>query len=186
MLICSLGTLFNADAGDPIDENIYGSHPIYLDTRYYKHDSETGKQVFVSDATDPKETYTSYTHGVFMRNAHPLEILLRDQSLAWRGLGGTIDLYFYAGPSAKDVMKSYQLSTVGLPAMQQYWSLGFHQCRWGYTSWKELQYVVDQFARADIPLETIWGECLTFSPYRTNTRWVMVYRRGISDMNSRH
>ena len=94
-----------------------------------------------------------------MRNAHPLEILLRDQSLTWRGLGGAIDLYFYAGPSAKDVMTSYQTSTVGLPAMQQYWSLGFHQCRWGYTSWKDLQYVVDQFAKANIPLETIWGEC---------------------------
>ena len=100
-----------------------------------------------------------------MRNAHPLEILLRDQSLTWRGLGGTIDLYFYAGPSAKDVMRSYQTSTVGLPAMQQYWSLGFHQCRWGYTGWRDLQRVVDQFAKANIPLETIWGEWPYLPPH---------------------
>ena len=155
----SPGTLFNADAGDPIDENIYGSHPIYLDTRYHEYDPETKEEAYVSEPTDPSKTYMSYTHGVFMRNAHALEVLLRDQSLTWRGLGGTIDLYFYAGPTAKDVMKSYQTSTVGLPAMQQYWSLGFHQCRWGYTGWKDLQKVVDQFAKANIPLETVWGKC---------------------------
>lgn len=154
----STGTLFNADIGDPLNENLYGSHPIYLDTRYYVQDSATGKLVYVPAAADRGENYTSYTHGVFMRNAHGLEVLLRDQYLTWRGLGGTIDLYFYAGPSAKDVMRSYQTSTVGLPAMQQYWSLGFHQCRWGYTGWKDLQYVIDQFEKANIPLETIWGE----------------------------
>ena len=159
MLTSLPGTLFNADAGDPIDENIYGSHPVYLETRYYKYDTETGDEdEYIHKTSNPDDTYVSYTHGVFMRNAHPLEVLLRDRSLTWRGLGGTIDLYFYAGPTAKDVMRSYQTSAVGLPAMQQYWTLGFHQCRWGYTGWKDLQHVVDQFAKANIPLETIWGK----------------------------
>lgn len=158
MLTHFTGTLFNADVADPIDENIYGSHPFYLDTRYYKQDPKTGKEEYVSETSNTSETYKSYTHGVFMRNAHPLEVLLRDNSLTWRGLGGTIDLYFYAGPSTKDVIRSYQTSTVGLPALQQYWSLGFHQCRWGYTGWKDLQRVVEQFAKANIPLETVWGE----------------------------
>jgi alpha-glucosidase len=149
--------MFNADIADPIDENLYGTHPIYLDTRYYHRDS-TGELRYVPAATNRSETYTSYTHGVFMRNAHPLEVLLRDESLTWRGLGGTVDMYFYSGPTAKDVMTSYQASTVGFPAMQQYWTLGFHQCRWGYTGWRDLQRVVDELAKADIPLETIWGK----------------------------
>lgn len=121
-------------------------------------DPETGKQVYTRDAKDANEKYASYTHGVFLRNAHPLEVLLRDEKLVWRGLGGTLDFYFYSGPTAKDVIRQYQTSTIGLPAMQQYWSLGFHQCRWGYSGWQELQKVVDEMAKANIPLETIWGK----------------------------
>src|SRR5690606_28455507 len=71
--------------------------------------------------------------------------------------------YFYSGPKAEDVIKSYQQTTIGLPAMQQYWTLGYHQCRWGYESWAVLQDVVDNFAKFEIPLETIWGRCQTLS-----------------------
>jgi alpha-glucosidase len=102
--------------------------------------------------------YKSYTHGVFNRNAHAQEVLLRPSNITWRALGGTIDLYFYSGPDAETLIKSYQDSMVGYPAMQQYWSLGYHQCRWGYQNWTVLQEVVDNFANANIPLETIWSE----------------------------
>ncbi len=93
-----------------------------------------------------------------MRNAHAHEVLLRPSNITWRTLGGNIDLYFYAGPTAKDVTSSYQQSTVGLPAMQQYFAFGYHQCRWGYQNWTVLQEVVDNFKKFDIPLETIWSE----------------------------
>lgn len=81
-------------------------------------------------------------------------------------MGGTIDLYFYSGPSATDVIQSYQTSTVGLPAMQQYWTLGFHQCRWGYENWTVVQEVVDNFAKSSIPLETIWTDIDYMNQYR--------------------
>lgn len=41
--------------------------------------------------------------------------------------------------------------------MQQYWTFGFHQCRWGYQNWSVVQDVVDNFAKNEIPLETIWS-----------------------------
>ncbi|WQF87535.1 Putative glycoside hydrolase family 31, galactose mutarotase-like domain superfamily [Colletotrichum destructivum] len=159
-------TLYAADVGDPIDGNIYGSHPIYLDTRYYQVNSDSKEAVYVANATDKNAEYTSYTHGVFLRNSHAQEILLRESNITWRGLGGTIDLYFYAGPTADAVMKSYQKTTVGLPAMQQYWTFGFHQCRWGYTSWDNLQEVADDFAKFKIPLETIWADIDYMNQYR--------------------
>ena len=95
---------------------------------------------------------------MFLRNAHAQEVLLKPEGITWRALGGNIDLYFYNGPSATDVIASYQHSAVGLPALQQYWTLGYHQCRWGYENWTVMQEVVDNFARFEIPLETIWGE----------------------------
>jgi alpha-glucosidase len=142
-----------------VDQNIYGVHPVYLDTRYFTTDQKTKKPVYVATdkAFDFESEYTSYTHGVYLRNAHAQEVLLRSSKLTWRALGGTIDLFIYAGPTADATIRSYQESAVGLPAMQPYYAFGFHQCRWGYTGWEDLQEVVDNFAKFDIPLETIWG-----------------------------
>jgi alpha-glucosidase len=145
---------------DKIDANIYGSHPVYLDTRYFTTDS-SGKLAYAPHATDKSAKYVSYTHGVFLRNAHAQEVLLRPSGITWRTLGGSIDQYFYCGPTGNDVIKSYQKTSTGLAAMNQYWTLGFHQCRWGYESWDALQEVVDNFAKFEIPLETIWSELTT-------------------------
>lgn len=156
-MLITTGTLYAADVADKIDANLYGSHPIYLDTRYFTAD-DSGKLTYAPQATDKTAKYVSYTHGVFLRNAHAQEVLLRPSGITWRTLGGSIDLYFYSGPTAKDVITSYQKTATGLPALQQYWTLGFHQCRWGYESWDALQEVVDNFAKFEIPLETIWSE----------------------------
>jgi len=40
--------------------------------------------------------------------------------------------------------------------MQQYFTFGYHQCRWGYANWSVLQEVVDNYQRFGIPLENIW------------------------------
>jgi alpha-glucosidase len=149
-------TLYAADVGDPIDFNLYGDHPFYLDTRYYEVDESTGNLTYAANATNASAQYVSYSHGVYMRNSHGQELLMRPSNITWRTLGGNIDLYFYAGPTQDKVTKSYQISTIGLPAMQQYYGFGYHQCRWGYKNWSELQDVVDSFARFGIPLETIW------------------------------
>ena len=148
-------TMYNADVGDIIDVNIYGTHPIYYDTRYYEADTMT----YVPwNQTTLDKTYKSLTHGVYYRNAHAHEILLRDDGITWRTLGGNIDLYFYAGPTVEQVAKSYQASAIGYPAMQQYFTFGYHQCRWGYNNWSMLQDVVDSFERFQIPLENIWTD----------------------------
>ena len=137
--------------------NIYGTHPFYLDTRYYEVDSKQGTYTLLTtNETDQSKEYTSFSHGVFLRNAHGQEVLLRPEGITWRTLGGSIDLYFYSGPTQADVTKSYQTSTVGLPTMQQYYTFGYHQCRWGYQNWSVMADVVSSFAKFQIPLETIW------------------------------
>ena len=108
-------------------------------------------------ATDRTTSYVSYTHGVFLRNAHAQEVLLTSEGITWRTLGGSIDLYFFSGPTADAVIQSYQRTAIGFPAAQQYWTLGFHQCRWGYENWTVVQDVVENFARFEIPLEAIWS-----------------------------
>ncbi|KAF2713564.1 glycoside hydrolase family 31 protein [Pleomassaria siparia CBS 279.74] len=172
-------TIFAADVGDPIDYNIYGSHPFYLDTRYFEKDGN-GKRSLVKNSIidergysgkrSPSNTsYESYSHGVYLRNAHPQEVLLRPDSITWRTLGGSIDLIFFDGPTQPEVTKQFQVSTIGLPAMQMYWGFGYHQCRWGYANWTELRGIVQSFRDFDIPLETIWVDIDYMDQYRDFT-----------------
>ncbi|KAK9241386.1 glycosyl hydrolases family 31-domain-containing protein [Lipomyces kononenkoae] len=139
-------TLYANDAGDPIDGNIYGVHPVYVDQRY--------------------DTNTS--HGVYVRNSHAQEVLVRDESLTWRLLGGTLDMYFFTGPTVKEVITQY-VSTIGLPNLIPYWSLGYHQCRWGYHTSDMLGEVVENFRKFDIPLETIWTDIDYMDSYKDFT-----------------
>lgn len=136
--------------------NIYGSHPFYLDTRYYEVDAQGTHTLVSSSAADQSKDYVSYSHGVFLRNAHGQEILTGTDKLTWRTIGGSIDLTFYSGPTQPEVTSNYQISTVGLPAMQQYYTFGFHQCRWGYQNWSVVEDVVANFEKFQIPLENIW------------------------------
>ncbi|KAK5937080.1 hypothetical protein PMZ80_010620 [Knufia obscura] len=151
-------TIYAADAGDPVDANIYGSHPFYLETRYYDVDPDNS-----SNETPAKHMSTS--HGVYLRNAHAQEVLMHETNVTWRTLGGDIDLYFFSGPTQPEVTSQY-LHQIGLPVMQQYWTLGFHQCRWGYENWSMTEEVVDNFGKFEIPLETIWNDIDYMKGYR--------------------
>lgn len=124
-------TIYAADVGDPIDTNLYGSHPFYLQTRYYQS-GQDGLSNIVTEELDVDSAtgnYTSYTNGVFLRNAHGQEVLLNANNITWRTIGGSLDFYFFSGPTQPEVTQQY-LDVVGRPTMQQYWGFGYHQCRW--------------------------------------------------------
>lgn len=159
-------TAYGSDKGNPIDSNLYGSHPFYLDTRYFEQSKNGTLTPVKTSEADPKKEYKSFSHGVFLRNAHGLEVITQPQNLTWRTLGGSVDLTFYSGPSQAEVTKNYQVSTVGLPAMQQYNTLGYHQCRWGYTGWADLENVIADFEKFEIPVEYIWVDIDYMHGYR--------------------
>ncbi|OAP56192.1 hypothetical protein AYL99_09371 [Fonsecaea erecta] len=160
-------TIYAADVGDPIDQNLYGSHPFYLQTKYFEVDSDNSTTLLTEqlNTTDATSNYTSFTHGVYFRNAHGMEVLLEANNVTWRTLGGSVDLYFFSGPTQPDVTRQY-LSVIGLPMLQNYWGFGFHQCRWGYQNWTVTEAVVDNYERFGIPLETIWNDIDYMFQYR--------------------
>ncbi len=154
-------TIYAADVGDPIDRNLYGSHPFYLQMRYYEH-SGSGQPTLVTEQLDTSSAagnYTSSSSGVYFRNAHGMEVLMNPKNVTWRTIGGSIDLYFFAGPTQPQVTKQY-LDVIGYPAMQQYWPFGFHQCRWGYENWTVVEGIVTSYADFGIPLDTYVSEPL--------------------------
>ncbi|TLD21839.1 Glycoside hydrolase family 31 [Venturia nashicola] len=133
-------TLWSRDAyGTPPGTNLYGNHPVY-----YDHRGASG------------------THGVFLLNSNGMDIKINKtvtngQYLEYNTLGGIIDLYFLAGPTPKDAARQFG-ATVGLPVMQPYWGLGFHQCRYGYVDVYEVAEVVANYSSAGIGLETMWTD----------------------------
>lgn len=174
-------TFWAADAGDPIDGNIYGNHPFYLDTRYYEVDEETGERTLITTQnTTADSNYESYSHGVYQRSAHGMEAVLNPTNITWRALGGSIDLYLFDGPSQQEVTKQYQIGAIGLPKMEQYWTFGYHQCRWGYKNWTQLEDVVNTYRAFDIPLETVWTDIDYMFQYRdfTNDQNTFPYEAG--------
>jgi alpha-glucosidase len=131
-------TLWSRDAyGIPSGTNLYGNHPVYLDNR-----GENG------------------THGVLLLNSNGMDIKINDtdgQYLEYNTLGGVVDLYFVAG--AGPIEASQQISDIlGKPAMQSYWTFGFHQCRYGYEDVYQVAEVVYNYSVAGVPLETMWTD----------------------------
>ncbi|KAJ6607818.1 glycosyl hydrolases family 31-domain-containing protein [Mycena sp. CBHHK59/15] len=154
-----VGTIQNdwaRDIADPIDQNIYGIHPIYLEHRF---NSTTNK---------------SQSHGVFLLNANGADILLltppssNASLIEYRLIGGTLDFYFISGPTPQKVIEQYS-EIVGRPTWQPYWGFGFHLCRWGYVSIDAVKEVVAKMRAANIPLEVMWNDIDLYHAFRDFT-----------------
>ncbi|EIN04606.1 alpha-glucosidase [Punctularia strigosozonata HHB-11173 SS5] len=135
-------TLWSRDAyGVPNGTNLYGNHPVYFDHR------------------------TSGTHGVFFLNSNGMDIKLDEPegsnttTLEYNVVGGVIDMYFLAGSMTdpNEVARQYA-DLAGKPAEVPYWSLGLHQCRFGYESFVDVADVIVNYSKANIPLETMWTD----------------------------
>jgi alpha-glucosidase (family GH31 glycosyl hydrolase) len=176
-------TFWARDAATPVDQNIYGSHPFYMEHRRTvttEHERANGI----------KSTFTTKTHGVWLRNSNGMDVLIHDAQsavrkwqennpsrqlsdaeaasynkgyLTYRVIGGVLDFFIYAGSTATStstaaaIVQQYQVS-VGLPHMPPYWSLGFHQCRWGYANLQEVKDMVTGYSNTDLPLDTAWTD----------------------------
>ncbi|KAJ3520256.1 hypothetical protein NMY22_g12836 [Coprinellus aureogranulatus] len=134
-------TLWSRDSfGIPRDSNLYGNHPIYVDHRL------TG------------------THGVFLLNSNGMDIKLNqtspaDRSIEYNVIGGLLDYYFFAGSETDPAAVSRQYADLaGHSAEFPYWSLGFHQCRFGYKNYVDVANVISSYEAAGIPLETMWTD----------------------------
>lgn len=128
--------------------------------------------------------------------AHGQEWLLRENTIAYRTLGGSFDLYFLSGQkddgssSALTTISQFQVGCIGTPAMQvslqsllvdltkhaqMYWTFGFHQARWGYENISVDQSVVDGYRQANIPLECLWNDLDIYDLYRDFTNNDITY-----------
>ncbi|KAF9280337.1 hypothetical protein BGZ88_012255 [Linnemannia elongata] len=124
-------TMWARDAATPVDENLYGSHPFHLEMR------------------------KGLAHGVFLRNSNGMDVIITPKKITYKVIGGILDFTIFLGPKPTDVVQQYT-ELVGRPHMPPAWSLGFHQCRYGYHNIGEVEEVVRRYRQENLPLDGVW------------------------------
>eukprot|EP00825_Cyclidium_porcatum_P026857 TRINITY_DN2885_c0_g1_i4.p1 TRINITY_DN2885_c0_g1~~TRINITY_DN2885_c0_g1_i4.p1 ORF type:complete len:660 (+),score=44.18 TRINITY_DN2885_c0_g1_i4:2710-4689(+) len=85
-------------------------------------------------------------------------IISNENELTFKITGGVIDLRFFIGnESPESTIRMYH-KYVGKQIIPPFWSMGFHQSKWGYSSADELSLVLDAYEFYDVPIDVIWSD----------------------------
>ena len=88
--------------------------------------------------------------------------------LEHRTIGGVIDYYITINNTPDEALISLH-DIIGHPILPPFWSLGFHQCKWGYSNTNEIRNVYENYISNELPIDTFWGDIDILQDYRIFT-----------------
>jgi alpha-glucosidase len=98
-----------------------------------------------------------HCHGVFVNSTWRSRVDVSElftETLAMCTEGPELELFFFAGPTAAEVLDRYTALT-GRPALHPRWALGFQQTRWSYSTEHQVREVAAELRRRRIPADVI-------------------------------
>ena len=110
-------------------------------------------------------------YGIFYDNSYRTDFDLGNSSQEYalfQAAGGTIDYYFFAGPSIKKILGRYADLTGHMP-LPPLWSLGHQQSRYSYYPDKLVEQVAARYRADDLPLDAIHLDIHYMDGYRDFT-----------------
>lgn len=148
-------TTFPRDRGQMMDDGIgkqtHGYYPIYVQRE------NNGK-----------------FHIAYFRSSNALDAIIekdanKNYTLTYKTIGGIIDFRFFLGDENPETLVNRFQAYLGRSAVPPFWSLGFHQCRWGYKDIDALETVLQKYRENEIPLDNIWSDIDYMQDYETFT-----------------
>ncbi len=82
--------------------------------------------------------------------------------------GDSMVVYFFMGPTAAQVMQQFTELTGRMPLPPR-WAIGYHQCRWGYTTQERVLEVADKLRQHHHPCDALWLDIDYMNGYRDFT-----------------
>ena len=86
-------------------------------------------------------------------------------SLQHRTIGGIIDYYIIVAKSPMEVIQNIQ-KILGKPMLPPYWSVAFHQSRYGYNHIDKFKNTYYNYGLYQIPLDTMWVDIDSYNNYQ--------------------
>lgn len=139
-------TLWGKDVASPVDDGTGGCKGDYGQQPFYMMQLPNSKRFA----------------GVLVLNSNDQDVHIQKNKdgsadLTHRLLGGVFDIYFFYPGTAEFVMRTYH-EFIGRPYLPPLWSLGFHQCRYGWPNLAKVREVVQKFKQNDLPLDVVWAD----------------------------
>lgn len=109
--------------------------------------------------------------GIFFDNTYKSYINLGKENPGYYFYGadaGNLDYYFIAGEHMTDIVSGYTYLT-GTTPLPQFWTLGYHQSRWGYESAEDIRDIARHYRELKIPCDTIHFDIDYMDGYRVFT-----------------
>ena len=131
--------LWNTDPGGSYGP---GHDPIYMPLPVYLSAHDQGSYLLFHE---------NHHRGVFRFSSSTGNPPPDQLSISFQG--GNLRSYFFAGPPPTALERFTQLT--GRAPLPPLWSLGYHQCRWGYHNAEIVRQVVAGFQAHDMPLQVI-------------------------------
>ena len=72
-------------------------------------------------------------------------------------IGGIINYFITLGNTPEEAISEIH-RIIGRPIIPPFWGFGWHQCRWGYKTTKDLENILKNYMQYDMPLDGIWTD----------------------------
>ena len=106
-----------------------------------------------------KSKYSGYWLGFVFLNTNAQDIIIHSDKnstyLTHKTIGGIIDYYIIVDGSPEEIIKDIKF-LLGTPALPPFWSLGYHQSRYGYKSFNDFKDVYEKYKNLEIPIDAMW------------------------------
>jgi alpha-glucosidase len=151
-----------------------------LDRRGQKYENWNSDIPSYTPITDPLYVTVPFymgihdhvVYGIFFDNSYRTKFNFGastdNEFSSFSAANGELNYYFFGSSTVAGIITDYTWLT-GRMKLPPYWSLGYHQCRWGYYPESEVMRVAQTFRDKKLPCDAMWLDIDYMDSYKIFT-----------------